>query len=64
MFIIETPSAYRSMHNCLLGAGKTENEAWEDAYGTPANEAKRKHGKRAWCKEVTEDEYEEARNRS
>lgn len=59
MWIIETESAYRAMHNCILGCGKTENEAWEDAYGMDAKQAKRKHGRKAWAKEISEEEFEE-----
>jgi hypothetical protein len=57
MWIIETSSGYRLGYNCLLGSGKTENEAWEDAYGMTASVAKRKH-KEAWAKQVTEEEFE------
>jgi len=58
MFIIEAPSAISG--NCLLGQGKTEKAAWEDAYGPkPWTAYTKRCAKQAWCREVTEDELEQ-----
>ena len=58
MFIIEKPSAYRHMHNCVLGAGRTEREAWIDAYGHPMTPYNQRQAG-AWAKEITDEEYED-----
>jgi len=58
MFIIEKPSAVYYLNNCVLGQGKTEKEAWEDAYGPkPWSTYTKKSARGAWAKQVNEEDY-------
>lgn len=60
MFIVEAESGIRG--NCLLGEGRTEAEAWEDAYGPkPWTPYQKKCAKRAWAREVSDSELEQIR---
>ena len=60
--IIESPSGANPGRNCLLGAGKSEPEAWEDAFGpAPHSNSTRLAMKRASAREVDEAEADELR---
>jgi len=55
-FIIESESGAR-FGNCILGEGKNEMEAWEDAFGPkPWTPYIIKCAKKAWCREVINSE--------
>ncbi|CAB4186559.1 hypothetical protein UFOVP1329_28 [uncultured Caudovirales phage] len=59
IWVVTTPSAYRSGHTCLIGSGKTKAEAIEDAYGPKdswGNSTKRAV-RNADIYQVTEEEY-------
>ena len=59
-FVIETPSSYRHLHNCLIGEGDTPALAWADAYGPkPWTPYTRKSARSAWVREVSLDELHE-----
>jgi len=55
--IIESPSAISG--DCLLGEGKSEREAWEDAFGPkPWTSFTKNCARRAWCRKVDDAELE------
>lgn len=58
-YVIETVSGAR-FGNCLIGSGKTEKEAWLDAYGPkPWTPYVKQCAKNAWVREVTAAELYE-----
>ena len=55
-FIIEAKSGAH-FGNCTLGEGKTEREAWEDAYGPkPWPSGVKKMSKVAWSRQVEDED--------
>lgn len=58
LFIIEAESGISG--TCLLGQGSTLEAAWIDAYGPkPWTPYQKACAKKAWYKEITEDELYE-----
>ena len=57
-YAVKNTSGVNQFRACILGTGKSANEAIKDAYGDTVA-----HGKRqmkcsgAWVMEITEDEY-------
>ena len=58
-YVIEATSGAR-YGSCLIGSGKTEKEAWLDAYGPkPWTSYTKRCAKNAWSREVTSEELYE-----
>jgi hypothetical protein len=61
IWVIESESG-ASYGTNIVGDGKTEEEAWEDAFGPkPWSPSQKQVAKKAWSREITMSEYDEIR---
>lgn len=65
VWIVTTPSAYRAGHQCLLGSGRSKNDALEQAYGPREDWGKSTKAsiRRATVEQVSEDTLREMEER-
>ena len=63
IWVVTSPSAYRTSHTCLLGSGSTKAEAAEDAFGPRESwsDSTKKAIRQADVYQIPEDELSDFR---